>query len=258
MTETRLGASNPAQSIAITRQAKTNPIHFLYQDVELEQSMSSGFKAAFGEDLIVHRGAGKEVPLYVGTEVKLEPGRRWPSREYWEKVEAMPPLKTQGDGMRSFVGVLLYATVVDYSVVLIDEPEAFLHPPQARLLSRMLVQKKKKDSQLFLATHSADVIRGLLDAGSSSVRIVRLLRRGDVNYARSLRTDEVKTLWADPLLRYSNVLDGLFHDNVVVCESDADCRFYEAVAVAVAEKEEDNRRMPCSFTAAENNAWSPW
>jgi hypothetical protein len=47
----------------------------------------------------------------------------------------------------------------------------------------------------------------------------------------------VKTLWADPLLRYSNVLDGLFHERVVVCEADADCRFYEAVAVAVAEKE---------------------
>jgi hypothetical protein len=149
-------------------------------------------------------------------------------------------LEAEGDGMRAFVGVLLYSTVVDYSVVLIDEPEAFLHPPQARLLARMLVQKKKHDSQLFIATHSTDVLRGLLDASRGEVRVVRLRRRGeinDINVTRQLDTEGVRKLWADPLLRYSNVLDGLFHEKVVVCEGDADCRFYEAIAVTVAEKE---------------------
>jgi len=33
----------------------------------------------------------------------------------------------------------------------------------------------------------------------------------------------------DPLLKYSNILDGLFHDAVVLCEGDADCRYYSAV-----------------------------
>jgi hypothetical protein len=40
-------------------------------------------------------------------------------------------------------------------------------------------------------------------------------------------------LWGDPLLRYSNILDGLFHEITVVCESDADCRFYSAVVDAL-------------------------
>jgi hypothetical protein len=221
------------------RAAPTHPIHYLAEDSELEERVSGDFRAAFREDLVVHHGAGNEIPLLVGSapQVEFTPGRRWVSNNYWEKIEMLTPLQTEGDGMRSFVGVLLHATLVDYSVVLVDEPEAFLHPPQARLLGRMLAQKKKKDSQLLIATHSADVVRGLLDAGSDNVRVVRLRRRGNVNEVCELDTVGVKTLWADPVLRYSNVLDGLFHENVVVCEGDADCRFYEAVAVAVAEKD---------------------
>ena len=96
-TETRLAAANPAPATAITREGKTNPIHFLYADEELERSISSDFRAAFREDLIVHRGAGSEVPLHVGRapEVAFETGQRWFSPEYVKKIEAMPPLHTQ-------------------------------------------------------------------------------------------------------------------------------------------------------------------
>ncbi|MFJ1606776.1 TOPRIM nucleotidyl transferase/hydrolase domain-containing protein [Streptomyces sp. NPDC088253] len=38
----------------------------------------------------------------------------------------------------------------------------------------------------------------------------------------------VRDLWDEPVLRYSSVLDGLFHRAVVLAESDGDCRFYAA------------------------------
>jgi hypothetical protein len=44
-----------------------------------------------------------------------------------------------------------------------------------------------------------------------------------------LQPDDLRAIWADPLLRYSNVLEGLFHRGVVLAESDSDCRFYTAV-----------------------------
>jgi hypothetical protein len=44
---------------------------------------------------------------------------------------------------------------------------------------------------------------------------------------------EIRRLWSDPILRFSNVLDGLFHETVVVTESDSDCRFYAAVMDAL-------------------------
>ncbi|MEV0989569.1 hypothetical protein [Streptomyces sp. NPDC049949] len=31
-----------------------------------------------------------------------------------------------------------------------------------------------------------------------------------------------------PSLRYSNIISGLFHDGVVLCESEGDCQFYAA------------------------------
>lgn len=58
---------------------------------------------------------------------------------------------------------------------------------------------------------------------------MRLTRNGEINHAAVLNEQDVKDLWSDPLLRYSNVLDGLFHDAVVLCESDSDFRYYQAV-----------------------------
>lgn len=67
------------------------------------------------------------------------PGRDRLSYEYIQEIEKLPTLHSQGDGMRSYVGVLLHTSVGRESILLIDEPEAFLHPPQARQLGTMLV-----------------------------------------------------------------------------------------------------------------------
>jgi hypothetical protein len=42
-----------------------------------------------------------------------------------------------------------------------------------------------------------------------------------------LSADAIRELWADPLLRTSNILEGLFHRGVIVSEGDADARLYE-------------------------------
>lgn len=110
-------------------------------------------------------------------------------------------------------------------ISLVDEPEAFLHPPQARLLGRLLGAERADYLQLFVATHSADFLRGALDSNDQNIRIIRLRREGEVNKVTELTPDDLRRSWADPTLRYSNVLDGVFHEQVVVCEADGDCRF---------------------------------
>lgn len=235
-TETRLQAANPAASIALTTSSKVHPIHFMQADDAIEKRVSDYFRQAFGVDLIVHRNAGSEVPLYAGLKPVLQAGEDRVSIGYLRRLEELPALHKQGDGMRSFVGVVLHTTVVDYSIIMIDEPEAFLHPPQARQLGKLLARELPKDRQLFIATHSTDFIQGVLDAGSSNVRIVRIQRSEDTNLINQLDATGVKSLWQDPLLRYSNIFDGLFHQKVVLCEGDADCRFYSAVLDAQLEK----------------------
>jgi hypothetical protein len=61
------------------------------------------------------------------------------------------------------------------------------------------------------------------------VKIVRINREGNVNHIQVLDNDGVRNLWKDSILRYSNILSGLFHSKVVICESDTDCRFYQAI-----------------------------
>jgi predicted ATPase len=69
--------------------------------------------------------------------------------------------------MRSFATVLLYVLAADnHSIQFLDEPEAFLHPPQARLLGEYIARERRSKSQLFIATHSTDILDGLMAGGT--------------------------------------------------------------------------------------------
>ena len=244
----RLEVANAANSIVIHKDPFTHPIHYLYGNDALEEKLCKGFKESFGLDLIVDRVGGSQVPLRCGIRPPLCIGEDRLSHNYLKKIQALPLLHEQGDGMRSFVGCLLLATVVDNSLILVDEPEAFLHPPQARQLGRMLAKDKPFGRQLFLATHSGDFLRGLLSAESSHIRVLRIRRDGSINPIRQLSPDRVQQLWRDPLLRHSHTLDGLFHEKVILCESDSDCRFYGAVMDALFDNAPDQNRPAIMFT----------
>jgi hypothetical protein len=167
--------------------------------------------------------------LYVGKKPTPQKGEDRVSEGYLRELEKLDLLHNQGDGMRSFVGVLLNAFISNHSILFIDEPEAFLHPPQARLLGKMLAKDLPTERQLFLATHSEDFLKGLLNANISKLKIIRIQRENSVNRVSVLHSSDINTIWDDSLLRHSNVLSGLFHSKVVICESDSDCRFFSAI-----------------------------
>lgn len=228
-TELRLSAANPPQSIKITTNPPQHPIHFLQKSDALELQFSEYFKQAFGTDLIVHRNAGNEVPLYVGKKPIPKVGEDRISEGYLRELEKLDLLHLQGDGMRSFVGVLLNAFISNHTILFIDEPEAFLHPPQARLLGKMLAKDLPSERQLFLTTHSEDFLKGLLDSNVQNLKIIRIQRKDSINEVSVLNSLDINEIWVDSLLRHSNVLSGLFHSKVIICESDSDCRFFSAI-----------------------------
>lgn len=231
-TEERLTAANPPDNISLTSQPPQHPIHFLQKFDSLESKFSDYFKQAFGADLIVHRNAGNQVPLYVGDKPILKAGEDRVSENYLRELEKLSLLHEQGDGMRSFVGVLLNAFISNHAILFIDEPEAFLHPPQARLLGKMLAKDLPSKRQLFLATHSEHFLKGLLDANVLNLKIIRIQRENKINKVSVLNSVDINSIWNDSLLRHSNVLDGLFHSKVVICESDSDSRFFSAILAA--------------------------
>lgn len=228
-TANRLGIVQPPNSINPLIDTPNHPFHLLYGNDELLKLISDKFREAFGTDLTLNYAAGNTLPLHVGEAPDQSPANDRVSTAYLKLLNILPLLHEQGDGMRSFVGCLLHALIGDRSIVLLDEPEAFLHPPQARMLGSMLATNKPLGRQLVIATHSGDLLHGLLDSGKP-IRVIRLTREGNINHASKLEPADVAVLWNDPLFRFSNILDGLFHEQVVVCEGDADCRFYAAVS----------------------------
>ena len=233
-TTTRITGSDPPASIPVLEQSASHPIHMLYEDDALENRIAAYFHQAFGEDLIVYRSGGSEVPLLVGRRLLPEEQESYFNRSYCvRQMRAAAPLAEQGDGMRSFATVILHLLApVTPSILLLDEPEAFLHPPQARLLGQLIAKERSLRAQLFVATHSPDVLNGLLAVAPDQLRLLRIRRDGNINRVTELDKEHAKTISTDTLMRYSSVLSGVFHERVIICESDSDCLFYSSSAGA--------------------------
>ena len=149
-------------------------------------------------------------------------------RDNLNLLKDMEDLHSQGDGIRSAVAILSSLIVNNHSLVLIDEPETFLHPPQARLLGKNIVALSKQ-KQCFISTHSIDFIKGVLEADSSRVKIIKIDRLENENKFNLVDNDSVAEIANDKNLRYTNILDGLFYDGLVLCENESDCKFYSAI-----------------------------
>lgn len=232
-TELRLTVSNALQR---GHNPEQHPIYKLVNNDMLAQKLSSYFHQAFGEDLVLNRNEMQTIPLHVGKAPDAKSFSIAQQDEYYRQVSALPKLQNQGDGMRSFASILLDTFTSNHNITLIDEPEAFLHPPQARILGKMLAKNNPRNRQLFISTHSEDFLQGLLDADNKNVTVIRINREGNINKMNVLKNEEIKKLWNNPILRYSNILSGLFHEKVVVCESDYDCLFYQSTINAIYEQ----------------------
>jgi ABC-type cobalamin/Fe3+-siderophores transport system ATPase subunit len=133
------------------------------------------------------------------------------------------------DGVKAFTGIITELIAGDPRVVLIDEPEAFLHPSLASKLGYEVSRAAlSADKRLFVSTHSPTFVMGCIQSGAP-VNIIRLTYRGGVSTARVLPSGELLELMRNPLLRSTGVLSGLFYEFVVVTESDADRAFYQEI-----------------------------
>ncbi len=205
----------------------SNPLQFLYSDKELETTVADWVYDTFGLRVFLPR-YGSNLELRIG-ELSQEVPPPPPPIELLREIASKRTITTEGDGVRAFVGILLNVMISRRHLVLIDEPEAFLHPPQARRLGQLLVRASHPDSQIIVATHSMDILQGILEEKSRPTTVVRLDKVADKFTAGMVEPLQIQETWSDPLLRYSNLLDGVFHAGVVLCEGDSDCRFYNAV-----------------------------
>lgn len=57
---------------------------------------------------------------------------------------------------------------------------------------------------------------------------MRIRREGEVNIVTESSLGAIKELWEKPVLRYSNALEGIFHEQAIICEDESDCRLFNA------------------------------
>jgi len=135
-------------------------------------------------------------------------------------------LDKEGDGIKSFVSTYLSLKYDEKNIVLIDEPEAFLHPPLARQLGEIIGEASSDFKQIFIATHSSEILKGILTT-CNDVNIIRITRQGNVNNIKLLENESLRNIIRTPKLRVSKILDGLFCEKVIITESEADEIFYQ-------------------------------
>ncbi|MDR2567433.1 MAG: AAA family ATPase [Bifidobacteriaceae bacterium] len=211
------------------------PLSRVFGEGEIDEAMSRLSDRVFGFPLTFDRTSG-HFRYRVGRPPVPAPPVDRPTREYTDGVLSLPKLADQGDGVKSFMGLAINVIAGNAQILLVDEPEAFLHPAQARELGRWLgVEAAETGKQIVAATHDRDFLLGLLDS-RSPLTVVRITRHNGGTRLQQVPAEDVQDLWNDPVLRYSNVLQGLFHRRVVVCESDADCRFYRALLESICEE----------------------
>ena len=140
-----------------------------------------------------------------------------------------PLIPDLGDGVRCSVGLVSAVMSLSQRILLIDEPEAFLHPTLSRRVGQQLAETaRERDASLVAATHSADFLFGCIQVAPDT-RIVRLTYDSGEATARSIEPSEVLHLMRDPLLRSTNALRALFYRAVIVTEADADRALYDEV-----------------------------
>ncbi len=146
-------------------------------------------------------------------------------------------LRNEGDGFRSYVTILLTVMGASKPILLVDEPEAFLHPTYAMELGKQLGTMLAESSTLqnaFISTHSSYFLQGILDSAASDLSLIRLKRNGGKSTFNILDKDKIETLKnrSDYSPQY---IDALFSKKAILVEAPRDAIIYSAICDKISE-----------------------
>lgn len=247
-----------AQSAGDLQKAPENSLRVLFDDNLERAKVRSILKDAFGNFLVID-------PTNIG-KLRLRLSSREPANEREEKgwdsesvkfhSEAQP-IEDTSDGVKAFTGIIIEVIAGDPYVLLIDEPEAFLHPSLSfKLGKEIATTTRDSEKRIFVATHSAKFLMGCIQSGAP-VTIVRLTYRQGVPTARVLRSEEISRLMRNPLLRSTGVLEALFYEFVVVTEADTDRALYQEINERLLTSGPESGIPNCLFINAQNKQTVP-
>ncbi|WP_040593724.1 ATP-dependent nuclease [Mesorhizobium metallidurans] len=202
-----------------------NVLMHLFKDDAARQKVRALVKEAFGLNFVVDPTNLGQLRIRLSEKEPLadEQSLNADARKF--HADAVY-IKDASDGVQAFTGIVTAVCSGEFHTILVDEPEAFLHPPLARKLGKSLAGlAAERGGTLMASTHSSDFLMGCVQA-SPAVRVVRLEYSNGKSRARMIDPTILEKFFKRPLMRSANVISGLFHDGVVICESDNDRAFY--------------------------------
>ena len=209
----------------------SNSANFLtshkYQQDLLEE-LSEKTKQLFHKDIYLDsQTLGDRLVFRIADDFKYVREHSVYNEETAQKLFSENKLDEQGDGIKSFVSTFLSLKSNNCDILLLDEPEAFLHPPLARQMGEIIGNHSDDDKQLFVATHSVEVVKGILST-NNDVNVIRVTQPvPGTNEIKIIDQSTLTTILNDPLLRVSRVLEGIFCDRVIITEAESDELIYQ-------------------------------
>jgi AAA domain, putative AbiEii toxin, Type IV TA system len=199
------------------------------RDPAIYAQVNSMIHAAFERHLVVQTFRPPQLEPALSDEPVPNDLRQSTSEDAVQFQKRATPLEEFSDGVKVYCGMVAALATVPHLLLLIDEPEAFLHPTLSRRLGANLARlARERDARMICATHSADFLLGCLSEVPQTT-VIRLDYRRETPGAHLLHSSEVEKLSRDPLLRSADALDALFARSAVVCEADSDRAFYEEI-----------------------------
>lgn len=233
-----------------------NTLSRIFFNDGLRAKLRAALFSAFGRYFVIDPSSspGQLIPRYSKNppeSIALEKSLSVEAQDFYEAAELVDEAS---DGVKAFTGMLLELYAGDPRILIIDEPEAFLHPSLARMLGHEIAKPSMTNAaqkNVFIATHSASFLMGCVQA-ASAINIIRLTYVGGVPKANLLSSEAVRPLFRNPLLRSANAIEALFYDCVVVVEADSDRAFYDEINHRLNSFDDPRGIRNCLFMRAQN------
>ncbi len=206
----------------------TNYLSSFRFNEELLTNLSNKVKMYFKKDIYLDsRTLGDRLAFRVGENFEYIRNASTTDEEDANRLFREKKLDDQGDGLKSFVSTFLSLYHGKSDILLLDEPEAFLHPPLARQIGEMIGEAQSEDKTIFIATHSVIILKGILSK-CTDVNVIRITQpQAYTNEIKKLDQTVLNEILQNPLLRVSRVLEGIFCERVIITEAEADELVYQ-------------------------------
>lgn len=217
------------QDAKAVQEPPENYLQALYQKDENRQKIRDLTKKAFDLNFIIDPSAMRTYQIKLNQTDPPENIEKSLTNEALAYFNNSNHISTYGDGIQCFVGLFSALMSAENKIFLVDEPEAFMHPPLARLVGKEIsTYVGDQRGCLLVSTHSPEFVMGCLESGLE-ITVIRLTYSDRTATTQRLLSEDIRKIIRDPLLRSTSVLNALFYKAAIVVEADSDRAFYEDI-----------------------------